>query len=289
MIGGERRRGVRLRGSARRLQSFDGQGEIDLRLHRMWRHEPEVARQVPACAAWNTLVESVAESAVRPRYAAGRGLLPAEAVATLAEIDATDAERTPTGLEELDRVLGGGIVAGGVVLIGGDPGHRQVDPAAAGARRAGAGDEGALRHRRGERRAGGAALAPPRPGRERGARARRDSAREDPGDPRGRAARGRGDRLDPDRLQRAAQLRAGLGGAGARVRGAADPLRQGERRRRSSSSATSPRTARSPGRACWSTSSTPCSISRATRTRAFAWCGRSRTASAPSTRSASSR
>jgi DNA repair protein RadA/Sms len=76
----------------------------------------------PACAAWNTLVESVAESGVKPRYAAGRGLLPAEVVATLAEIDATDAERQPTGIEEFDRALGGGIVAGGVVLIGGDPG-----------------------------------------------------------------------------------------------------------------------------------------------------------------------
>jgi DNA repair protein RadA/Sms len=43
-------------------------------------------------------------------------------VATLSEIVATDFERTPTGQEELDRVLGGGIVAGGVVLIGGDPG-----------------------------------------------------------------------------------------------------------------------------------------------------------------------
>jgi len=43
-------------------------------------------------------------------------------VATLSEIEASDFERTPTGQEELDRVLGGGIVAGGVVLIGGDPG-----------------------------------------------------------------------------------------------------------------------------------------------------------------------
>jgi predicted ATP-dependent serine protease len=43
-------------------------------------------------------------------------------VATLGEIEASDVERTPTGQDELDRVLGGGIVEGGVVLIGGDPG-----------------------------------------------------------------------------------------------------------------------------------------------------------------------
>ena len=72
---------------------------------------PKWLGKCPACAAWNTLVESVAESAVKPRHAAGRGLLPAEAVATLAEIDATDAERQPTGIEEFDRALGGGIVA----------------------------------------------------------------------------------------------------------------------------------------------------------------------------------
>ena len=83
---------------------------------------PKWLGKCPGCGAWNTLVESVAESVARPRYAPGRGLLPAEAVATLAEIDASDAERHPTGIEEFDRALGGGIVAGGVVLIGGDPG-----------------------------------------------------------------------------------------------------------------------------------------------------------------------
>jgi DNA repair protein RadA/Sms len=76
----------------------------------------------PGCAAWNTLVETVAESATRPRYASGRGLMPVQVVATLADIDASEAERQPTGIDEFDRALGGGIVAGGVVLIGGDPG-----------------------------------------------------------------------------------------------------------------------------------------------------------------------
>ncbi len=79
--------------------------------------------QCPQCQAWNTLVESVAESASKPRYtASARGLLPGEAVGTLAEIEASDADRQPTGIDELDRALGGGFVAGGVILIGGDPG-----------------------------------------------------------------------------------------------------------------------------------------------------------------------
>jgi KaiC/GvpD/RAD55 family RecA-like ATPase len=43
-------------------------------------------------------------------------------VTALADIEASDVDRTPTGMSELDRVLGGGMVEGGVVLIGGDPG-----------------------------------------------------------------------------------------------------------------------------------------------------------------------
>jgi DNA repair protein RadA/Sms len=83
---------------------------------------PKWLGRCPGCSAWNTLVESVAEPAARRYLGAARGLLPAESVATLAEIDASDAERHPTGIDELDRALGGGVVEGGVVLIGGDPG-----------------------------------------------------------------------------------------------------------------------------------------------------------------------
>jgi DNA repair protein RadA/Sms len=82
---------------------------------------PKWLGKCPHCNAWNTLVEGVAESAAssKNRFQALAKSLP---VATLSEIEASDIERTPTGQDELDRVLGGGIVEGGVVLIGGDPG-----------------------------------------------------------------------------------------------------------------------------------------------------------------------
>ena len=82
---------------------------------------PKWLGKCPSCGAWNTLVETVAESpsAGRNRFAALSGTTP---VAVLADIEAVDMARTPTGHEELDRVLGGGFVEGGVVLIGGDPG-----------------------------------------------------------------------------------------------------------------------------------------------------------------------
>lgn len=82
---------------------------------------PRWLGKCPACNAWNTLVESVIEGATpaKNRFAA---LAPSSAVLALQDIEASDLDRTPTGIEELDRALGGGMVAGGVVLIGGDPG-----------------------------------------------------------------------------------------------------------------------------------------------------------------------
>ena len=83
---------------------------------------PKWLGKCPHCGAWNTLQESVAAPAAaagKHRFAA---LAPTSAVARLADIEATEVERTPTGQEELDRVMGGGVVEGAVVLIGGDPG-----------------------------------------------------------------------------------------------------------------------------------------------------------------------
>jgi len=82
---------------------------------------PKWLGKCPSCGAWNTLVESVAEATGGTRHRF-ESVVKSQPVATLSEIDAADVARTPTGIEELDRVLGGGIVAGGVVLIGGDPG-----------------------------------------------------------------------------------------------------------------------------------------------------------------------
>ena len=80
---------------------------------------PKWLGKCPGCGSWNTLIESVAEAPSKHRY---QSLAGAQPVATLSEIEAGDVDRQPTGIDELDRVLGGGIVAGGVVLIGGDPG-----------------------------------------------------------------------------------------------------------------------------------------------------------------------
>jgi DNA repair protein RadA/Sms len=85
---------------------------------------PKWLGKCPSCNAWNTLIEGAVESGgpVKNRYAGMAALVPAAEVATLSDIEASEVPRTPTGQEELDRVLGGGMVQGGVVLIGGDPG-----------------------------------------------------------------------------------------------------------------------------------------------------------------------
>ncbi|MFY8104631.1 MAG: DNA repair protein RadA, partial [Ramlibacter sp.] len=77
---------------------------------------PRWLGKCPHCEAWNTLIESVAEGATGPAKNRFAALTKSAPVAVLADIEAADVARTPTGIDELDRVLGGGIVEGGVVL-----------------------------------------------------------------------------------------------------------------------------------------------------------------------------
>jgi DNA repair protein RadA/Sms len=85
---------------------------------------PKWLGKCPQCEAWNTLVEAVSAEpgTLKNRFTPRAGLAPSAGVTALSDIEAQDVERTPTGQDELDRVLGGGMVEGGVVLIGGDPG-----------------------------------------------------------------------------------------------------------------------------------------------------------------------
>src|SRR5690606_38048443 len=74
--------------------------------------------QCPACTAWNTLTETVVASTRGVRLLTGASPVPQ----ALAQIEPEKIARLQTGIGELDRVLGGGLVAGSVVLLGGDPG-----------------------------------------------------------------------------------------------------------------------------------------------------------------------
>ena len=80
--------------------------------------------QCPACHQWNTFVEEVVS--VKPAASAGgRASEPGRSRLTpqsLSEISLDQGNRITTGIGELDRVLGGGIVKGSLILIGGDPG-----------------------------------------------------------------------------------------------------------------------------------------------------------------------
>jgi DNA repair protein RadA/Sms len=80
---------------------------------------PKWQGQCPHCSAWNTLVEGVAEPTAKHRFA---GVAKTSTLQRLAEVSVSETSHLATGIGELDRVLGGGLVAGQVVLIGGDPG-----------------------------------------------------------------------------------------------------------------------------------------------------------------------
>lgn len=80
--------------------------------------------QCPGCREWNTFVEEAVSQAsrnIRPGVPAGRMRRQA-APTVLAEVSVREEDRLVTGIGELDRVLGGGIVQGSLALVGGDPG-----------------------------------------------------------------------------------------------------------------------------------------------------------------------
>ena len=85
--------------------------------------------QCTECSAWNTLAPGQRHDLTEaPTAAAGAragrmaSLAPASSLQALSDIAFEDMERQPTGIDEFDRVLGGGLVPGAVVLLGGDPG-----------------------------------------------------------------------------------------------------------------------------------------------------------------------
>lgn len=77
--------------------------------------EPRWMGRCPSCEAWGTLHEQAPVTAVRSARSAHTAM-------PISDVPRGEHERTPTGLAELDRVLGGGLVGGSVTLIGGEPG-----------------------------------------------------------------------------------------------------------------------------------------------------------------------
>ncbi len=86
-------------------------------LHSKWNG------QCSDCNAWNTLEESISTPVSAPKNPRFTGYSGDKvSIRSLNEVQIQEDPRTPTGVQELDRVLGGGLVSGSVILIGGDPG-----------------------------------------------------------------------------------------------------------------------------------------------------------------------
>ena len=83
---------------------------------------PKWAGRCGACGAWNSLVEDVEGDEELISIATGMALVPPGEPKPIDALDAKVSKPTMTGVEELDRVLGGGLVPGSVTLLGGEPG-----------------------------------------------------------------------------------------------------------------------------------------------------------------------
>ena len=182
----------------------DGTRRGHVRLHRLRAREPQVDGPLPGLRRVEHARGGAARGQSGERCAARSPRRAAERrgrakPVPLAEVEALAVERLATGSGELDRVLGGGLVPGSIVLIGGSPGigKSTLMSAALGSVQA-LRPPHAVRQRRGVGRAGPAAGRAARRRRAGGAGARRDVARDGARHARGRAARRLRDRLRPD-------------------------------------------------------------------------------------------
>ena len=83
---------------------------------------PKWAGRCSHCGGWNTLSEEFEPVAAASAHLPRASLAPAEAATPISDVDTTQMRPRPTGISEFDRVLGGGLVDGSVVLLGGEPG-----------------------------------------------------------------------------------------------------------------------------------------------------------------------
>src|SRR2546423_1362919 len=85
---------------------------------------PRWLGKCPECGTWESYVEEVEVSSAIPKGRAATRIASASTaeVITLSEVSAAREPRITTAIAELDRVLGGGIMPGSIVLVGGDPG-----------------------------------------------------------------------------------------------------------------------------------------------------------------------
>jgi len=122
--------------------------------------EPKWLGRCPACQEWSTLIEELASE--EPPRPSARGVSDGGAPTPITEVGAAGAaDRRATGIAELDRVLGGGLVAGCLALLGGDPGVGKstlLIQALAGLARAGRGGACAVLYATGEESIGQTAM-----------------------------------------------------------------------------------------------------------------------------------
>jgi len=83
---------------------------------------PKWVGRCPDCDEWASVVEEFVPDSRQAARASGDRQAPASTPTPITELSAQGASRTPTGISEFDRALGGGVVAGSLILIGGDPG-----------------------------------------------------------------------------------------------------------------------------------------------------------------------